>query len=98
MDAWANTGGQRTGDYKAGGDFGTVRNTFTRNTTGSLGCGYFGKKAYFNTTVQLTIKAVTAYRSIFAKTIRKRANLRVWRGDVKFNFGYNDPDLGQSAG
>ena len=41
---WGNGSSQRTGDYKAGGDFGTVRNTFTRNTTGDGGFGYFAKK------------------------------------------------------
>src|SRR5436190_790736 len=47
---WSNASTQRTGDYKAGGDFGTVQNTFTTTTSGALGGGYFGKKAYLNTT------------------------------------------------
>ncbi len=44
---WGNGTGQRTSDYRAGGDFGMVQNTFTRNAAGSGGFGYFAKNAYF---------------------------------------------------
>jgi iron complex outermembrane receptor protein len=89
---WANGGTQRTGDYKAGGDFGRVLNTFTRNTTGGIGFGYFGKKAFFNT-------GYTYYTNRYGVPLDFREadpeerSLRVWRGDLKFNVGYNDPEL-----
>lgn len=86
---WGNGTGQRTGDYDAGGDFGTVRNTFTRNASGTGGFGYFAKKAFFNTNY-------TFYQSRygipldFRETDPEDRSLRVWRNNVKFNFGYND--------
>ena len=46
---WTNTSFQRTGDYKAGGKFGTVLNTFANSATGQTGFGYFGKKTFFST-------------------------------------------------
>ena len=46
---WGNGSAQRTGNYTAGGDFGEVENTFTRNATGGGGFGYFAKKAFFTT-------------------------------------------------
>src|SRR4029079_9481409 len=44
---WGNSSVQRTGDYNAGGDFGTVFNTYTRSATASGGFGYFGKNLFF---------------------------------------------------
>ncbi len=94
--AWANTGGQRTGDYKAGGDFGTVRNTFTRNTTGNLGFGYYAPKAFFNANY-------SGYQSRYGIPLDFREDdpetreLRIWRNDVKFNFGYNDQNWAVSG-
>ncbi|NOT46895.1 MAG: TonB-dependent receptor, partial [Acidobacteria bacterium] len=88
---WGNGSGQRTSDYKAGGDFGTVGNTFTRNASGSGGLGYFAKKAFFN-------GSYTFYQSRygipldFRETEPEERSLRVWRNDLKFNFGYNDAD------
>ena len=89
---WANAGHQRTGDYKAGGNFGTVRNTFTNNTTGAIGFGYFAKKAYLNTTYSYYKSNYGIPFDFFDPNGEVRA-LRVWRGDAKFNFGYNDPNL-----
>src|ERR1043166_275452 len=89
---WSNASGQRTGDYKAGGDFGTVHNTFTRSASGSLGGGYFGKKAYLNT-------CYGYYDSHYGSSPDCREadpeelSLHVLRGYAKFNFGYNDPNL-----
>jgi iron complex outermembrane receptor protein len=89
---WGNGSGQRTGDYTAGGDFGKVVNSFTRNASGSGGFGYFGSKAYFNTTY-------TYYQSRYGIPLDFREadpelrTLRMRRHDVKFNFGYNDPEL-----
>ena len=94
--AWANTAGQRTGDYKAGGDFGTVHNTFTRNTTGDLGFGYYAPKAFFSANY-------SGYQSRYGIPLDFREDdpemrdLRIWRNDVKFNFGYNDPDRAVSG-
>lgn len=89
---WGNISGQRTGDYKAGGDIGTVANTFTRNAAGSVGGGYFGKHAYFTTNFNY-------YQSRYGIPLDTREDepeersLRLWRNDVKFNFGYNAADL-----
>jgi iron complex outermembrane receptor protein len=89
---WTNASSQRTGDYKAGGDFGTVHNTFTRTTSGTLGGGYFGRKAYLNTTYSYYTNRYGIPLDI-RETDPEQRSLRVWRGDAKFNFGYNDPDL-----
>ncbi|MFN0139781.1 MAG: TonB-dependent receptor [Pyrinomonadaceae bacterium] len=86
---WANGGRQRTGDYKAGGSFGTVQNTFTSNTTGSLGFAYFASKAFFNTNYSYY---TNNYGVPLDPTDPERRELRVWRGDLKFNFGYSDPE------
>jgi iron complex outermembrane recepter protein len=88
---WVNASGQRTGDYTAGGDFGKVVNSFTRNAAGSLGGGYFGKKAYFTSNFNY-------YQSRYGIPLDFREedpelrSIRLWRNDVKFNFGYNDAD------
>jgi iron complex outermembrane receptor protein len=88
---WANGGAQRTGNYKAGGDFGTVHNTFTNNTTGAIGFGYFAKKAFFNANYSYYKSKYGIPLDIFDPNPEERS-LRVWRGDLKFNLGYNDPD------
>ena len=44
---WGNGSGLRTGDYKAGGNFGTVGNTFARVANASVGGGYFASKGFF---------------------------------------------------
>ena len=87
---WLNGSGQRTSDYTAGGDFGKVTNTFTRNATATTGFGYYAKKAFFNANYSF-------YQSRYGIPLDTREedpelrSLRVWRNDVKFNFGYNDP-------
>jgi iron complex outermembrane recepter protein len=89
---WGNASGQRTGDYKAGGDYGKVLNSFTRNAAGSFGGGYFGSKAFFTTNFNY-------YQSRYGIPLDFREedpelrSIRLWRNDVKFNFGYNDPNL-----
>ena len=88
---WTNAGKQRTGDYKAGGNFGTVHNTYTRNTTGAIGGGYFAKKAFFTTNYSYYTNGYGIPLDIFDSHPPTRS-LRVWRGDLKFNFGYNDAD------
>ena len=87
---WGNASGQRTSDYEAGGDFGRVFNSFTRNAAGSLGGGYFGQKAFVNATYNY-------YQNRYGIPLDFRENdpelrsLRVWRNDTKVNFGYADP-------
>lgn len=88
---WGNASGQRTGDYSAGGDFGKVVNTFTRNAAGSGGGGYYGTKTFFNVNYNF-------YQSRYGIPLDFREDdpelrsLRIFRNDVKFNFGYNDPN------
>jgi iron complex outermembrane receptor protein len=87
---WFNGGGQRTGDYTAGGDFGEVPNTFTRNATATAGFGYYASKAFFNANYSF-------YQSRYGVPLDTREedpelrSLRVWRNNLRFNFGYNDP-------
>lgn len=88
---WSNAGKQRTGDYKAGGNFGTVRNTFTKNTTGAIGGGYFAKKAFFTTNYSYYTNGYGIPLD-FNDPHPETRSLRVWRGDLKFNVGYNDAD------
>ena len=88
---WGNGSGQRTSDYSAGGNFGKVINSFTRNAAGSAGGGYFGEKAFFTTNFSY-------YQNRYGIPLDFREedpalrSLRVWRNDLKFNFGYNDTD------
>lgn len=89
---WANGGGQRTGDYTAGGDFGKVRNTFTNNKSGAVGFGYFAKKAFFNANYDY-YNSNYGVPFDFNDPASELRSLHVWRGDAKFNFGYNDPNL-----
>ncbi|MEQ1605162.1 MAG: TonB-dependent receptor [Pyrinomonadaceae bacterium] len=91
---WGNAGKQRTGDYKAGGDFGAVRNSFARNTTGGLGGGYYAKKAFFNANYSYY---TNNYGVPFDPADPEVRSLRVWRGDLKFNVGYNDADWAVSG-
>lgn len=88
---WTNAGKQRTGDYKAGGNFGTVHNTFTKNTTGAIGGGYFAKKAFFTTNYSYYTNGYGIPLD-FNEPNPEVRTLRVWRGDLKFNGGYNDAD------
>lgn len=89
---WANASTQRTGDYGAGGDRGTVENTYTRNATGGLGFGYFANKAFFTTNYSY-------YQNRYgipldtAETNPEIRSIRMHRNDIKFNVGYNDPQL-----
>lgn len=86
---WGNASGQRTGDYTAGGDFGKIANSYTRNAAGSLGGGYFGPKAFLTTNFNY-------YQSRYGIPLDIREedpevrSLRLWRNDVKFTFGYNE--------
>ncbi len=88
---WGNASKQRTGDYTAGGDFGKVLNSFTNSTSGSLGGGYFGKKAYFHTTYNYYQNKYGIPLDLNEEEPELRS-LRAWRGNAKFNFGYHDAD------
>lgn len=89
---WGNASGQRTGDYTAGGNFGKVANSFTRNAAGSLGGGYYGKKAYLTGTYNY-YQSRYGIPLDFREADPENRNIRLWRNDEKLNFGYNDPDL-----
>jgi len=88
---WGSGGGQRTSDYRAGGNFGTVQNTFTRNATGDAGGGYFAKHWFANANY-------TQYQNRFGipldfrETDPEDRSISTHRKDVKFNIGFNDLD------
>jgi iron complex outermembrane recepter protein len=86
---WGNGSGQRTGDYTAGGDFGKVINTFTRNATGTGGFGYYAKNFFFNTNYNYYQSRYGIPLDIFEEEPEFRS-LNVHRNNVKFNFGFND--------
>lgn len=88
---WGNGSGQRTGDYKAGGDFGKVLNSFTRSRTGEAGIGYFANKSFFNANYNY-YQSRYGIPFDFNDPDSGLKSLRLWRGDAKFNFGYNDVD------
>ena len=86
---WGNGSAQRSGDYTAGGDFGTVFNTFTRNATASVGSGYFGKNAYFTTNYSY-------YQNRYGIPLDFREaepevrRIPMHRHDLKFNLGIKE--------
>ena len=94
---WGSGSGQRTGDYTAGGDFGRVVNTFTRNATGTGGFGYYAKKFFFNTNYNYYQSRYGIPLDIFEEDPEFRS-LNVHRNNVKFNFGFTDVDSFVTAG
>ncbi len=88
---WGNGSSQRTGNYKAGGDFGTVENTFTRNAAGSGGFGYFAKKAFLTTNYSY-YQNEYGIPLDFREIDPELRSIKMHRNDVKFNFGYKDLD------
>ncbi len=86
---WGNGSAQRTSDYSAGGDFGTVFNTFSRSATLGLGTGYFGKKAWFTTNYSY-------YQNHYGIPLDFREEdpevrtIPMHRHDLKFNFGVKE--------
>lgn len=86
---WGNGTGQRTSDYSAGGNFGKVENTFTRNASGTVGVGYFAKKAFFNTSYGFYQNRY-GIPIDFTDPAAEERSLRMWRNNVKFNFGLHD--------
>ncbi len=83
---WSNFSSQRTGDYKAGGSFGTVRNTHANNATGQTGFGYFGKNAFFSTNFNY-YQSQYGIPFDFTDPSSPVRSLRMHRGGLKFNFG-----------
>lgn len=88
---WGNAGTQRTSDYNAGGDFGTVENTFTRNATGNGGIAVFGKRAFFSTNYSYYRNRYGIPLDIFEPDAEERS-LRMHRHNVKFTGGLTDLD------
>ena len=86
---WGNVSGQRTGDYSAGGDFGKVENSFTRNATGTFGLGYYAKHAYFNANFS-HYQNRYGIPLDFTEEDPEVRSLRMWRQDYKLNFGLTD--------
>ena len=86
---WGNTSFQRTGDYKAGGDFGKVINTFTRSATAGIGFGYFGNKSFFTTNYGYYQNRYGIPLD-FREEDPENRSIRMHRNDVKFNFGLKD--------
>lgn len=86
---WGNVTGQRSSDYSAGGDFGKVRNTFTRTASGNLGFGYYGKEAFINANVGY-------YQNRFGIPIDESESdpevrsLRMWKNDQRISGGFTD--------
>ncbi|MGH9946736.1 MAG: TonB-dependent receptor [Pyrinomonadaceae bacterium] len=86
---WGNATAQRTGNYKAGGDFGKVINTFTRNATGGGGFGYFGGKAFFTTNYSY-YQNEYGIPLDFREVDPEDRSIKLHRNDLKFNFGVKD--------
>lgn len=85
---WGNAGAQTTSDYRAGGNFGRVENSFARSKSGSLGLGYFAGKVFFNAGYSYY---TNNYGVPLDPSDAERRELRVWRGNFKSTFGYEDP-------
>ena len=88
---WGNASAQRTGNYRAGGDFGEVINSFTRNATASTGFGYFGSKAFFTTNYSYYQNRYGIPLD-FREEEPENRSIRMHRHDVKFNFGFKELD------
>ncbi|MEQ1923242.1 MAG: TonB-dependent receptor plug domain-containing protein, partial [Pyrinomonadaceae bacterium] len=88
---WGNGSTQRTGNYKAGGNFGTVENSVRRNAAGSGGFGYFAKNAFFNTNYNY-YQNEYGIPLDFRETAPELRSIKMHRNDIKFNFGYKDLD------
>lgn len=94
---WGSGSGQRTGDYTAGGDFGKVVNSFTRNATGTGGFGYYSKNFFFNTNYNYYQSRYGIPLDFFEEEPELRS-LNVHRNNVKFNFGFNNIDSFVTSG
>ncbi|MEP6901446.1 MAG: TonB-dependent receptor [Actinomycetota bacterium] len=86
---WGNGSGQRTSDYRSGGDFGKVINTFTRSASGIGGFGYFAKKAFFTTNYSYYQNRYGIPLD-FREADPELRSLRMRRHDLKFTGGLTD--------
>ncbi len=88
---WGSGSGLRTGDYRAGSNFGTVENTFARTANGSGGFGYFARKAFFTANYNY-------YRNHYGIPIdpadpeERTANIAGRRQNIRLNGGFRDLD------
>jgi len=89
---WGNGTTQRTGDYTAGGEYGKVKNSFTRSSSGTAGLGYFGSKAFItvNDSYYQNRYGIPLDLTEVDPEIR---SLRAHRNEAKTTFGYNDSSL-----
>ncbi len=88
---WGNGTGQRTSDYDAGGDFGTVVNSFTRSGSGTGGFGYFGSRAFFTTNYSYYKNRYGIPLDLSDPDAELRS-LRMHRHNLKFDLGFTDID------
>jgi iron complex outermembrane receptor protein len=86
---WGSGSGQRTSDYSAGGNFGRVKNTFSRNANGEGGFGYYTKKAFANFNYDY-------YQSRYGVPVDFReeepgeVQLKIHKHDFRLNGGFRD--------
>ncbi len=88
---WGNGTGQRTSDYRAGGDFGKVINTFTRSASGDGGFGYYAKKGFFTTNYSYYQNRYGIPLD-FREADPELRSLRARRHDLKFTGGFTALD------
>jgi iron complex outermembrane receptor protein len=86
---WTNLSGQRSSDITAGGDFGKVVNSFTRNANFTVGSGYYGKKFFANGNYNF-YQSRYGIPLDFRETDPELRTLRIWRNDLRFNGGLRD--------
>lgn len=88
---WGSGSATRTGDYRAGGDFGIVEHTFSRSANGNGGIGYFGQKAFFTTNYNY-------YQNRYGIPIdpadpdERMATIAARHHDIRLNGGFRDLD------
>jgi iron complex outermembrane receptor protein len=86
---WGSGSGLRTGDYRAGDNFGTLENTFVRNGSGNGGFGYFGCKDFFTANYNY-------YRNRYGIPIdpedpeERTETIGISRHNVRFSGGFRD--------
>ncbi len=84
---WGSGSGQRSGDYAAGGGYGKVDNSFTRDGSGDGGGGYFGSKGYVNFNYNFFD---TRYGIPINPEEPKVREIKLRRHDFRFNGGFRD--------
>jgi iron complex outermembrane recepter protein len=88
---WGNGSTQRTSDYKSGGNFGQVENSFTRSASGSGGFAYFAKKAFFSTNYSY-FKSRYGIPLDFREEDPELRSLKMRRHNLKFSGGFTNLD------